>query len=189
LTQDLEQEIKISKAALAESQRQAAAMSKMTKSPGVSTSAKDVAADREQNEQIIKLYEDMTNLMVPKVNLVRGGNGEEVTFVCVQTIDGRSESWPEFDFQNMTDERFLSRSSEGMSFKLKIYKKASPDPAQPGSWIYTKVMRYIPLDLELQDQAFVNALGVFKDSLEMPMDQAMAFWTNLRDSMTQDEEE
>lgn len=75
LTQDLEQEIKISKAALAESQRQAAAMSKMTKSPGVSTSAKDVAADREQNEQIIKLYEDMTNLMVPKVNIVRGGNG------------------------------------------------------------------------------------------------------------------
>jgi len=92
LTQDLQQEIKISKAALAESQKQAAAMSKMTKSPAVNTSAKDVAADREQNEQIIKLYEDLTNLMVPKVNIVKGGNGEEVTFVCIQTVDGRSES-------------------------------------------------------------------------------------------------
>ena len=76
-----------------------------------------------------------------------------------------------------------------MSFKLKTFKKASPDPAKPGSWIYNKVMRYVPLDLELEDQAFVESLGVFKQSLEMPMTEAIAFWANLRETMTQDDEE
>lgn len=187
LTQDLQQEIKISKAALAESQRQAAAMSKLS-NPTTATSAKDVAADKEQNEQVIKLYEDLTNLMVPKVNIVKGGNGEEVTFVCIQTVEGRSKLNASRTAA-MGTRANADVFNAGMSFKLKIFKKASPDPSKPGGWIYTKVIRYVPLDLELEDQAFVESLGVFKQSLEMPMTEAIAFWTNLRETMMPDDEE
>ena len=64
----------------------------MTGSVAGPTSAKEVAADREQNEQVIKLYEDLTNLMIPQVKIIKGGNGDEITFVCVQTVQGRSKS-------------------------------------------------------------------------------------------------
>jgi hypothetical protein len=91
LKKDLEAEVKISQEALAQAERRAAAAA-LTGSVAGPTSAKEVAADREQNEQVIKLYEDLTNLMIPQVKIVKGGNGDEITFVCVQTVQGRSKS-------------------------------------------------------------------------------------------------
>jgi hypothetical protein len=48
-----------------------------------------------ENEKVIQLYEDLTNLLVNKVRIEKTGTpsgGEEVTFNCIQTIEGRSES-------------------------------------------------------------------------------------------------
>jgi hypothetical protein len=78
----------------------------------------------------------------------------------------------------------------GLNYKLRCFKQASEDPARVGSWIYTKVMQYLPIGLELEkDQTFLEGLGLFKDPMEMPMIQASDFWTNLNEAMVPDEDE
>jgi hypothetical protein len=51
-----------------------------------------IAADESAKDtQLIKLYEDLTNLTAPNIKIKDGGAGKEVTFVCVQTMDSKSE--------------------------------------------------------------------------------------------------
>ncbi len=80
LQKDYDTEVRLSKeAALKRSTGAAAAPA-----PSFAESAKDTL--------LIKLYEDLTNLAVPIIKIKEGGAGQEVTFVCVQTVDGRSTS-------------------------------------------------------------------------------------------------
>jgi len=77
-----------------------------------------------------------------------------------------------------------------LNYKLRCFKQASEDPAKAGSWIYTKVMQYLPIGLDLEkDQSFLEGLGLFKSSVEMPMSQASDFWASLNHHMTPNEDE
>jgi len=78
----------------------------------------------------------------------------------------------------------------GLNYKLRCFKQAAEDPAKAGSWIYTKVMQYLPIGLDLEkDKSFLEGLGIFRSSMEMPMVQASDFWTNLNAHMVPDEDE
>lgn len=64
------------------------------KSNGALTLAASVSTTPEEAEkdvQSLKLYEDMTDLNIMNVKIKSGGkNGKEVTFNCIQTVEGRS---------------------------------------------------------------------------------------------------
>jgi hypothetical protein len=79
LQKDYQAEIRLSK----EAAIKRATGPAVTPAPSTAESAKDTL--------LIKLYEDLTNLSVPIIKTKEGGSGLEVTFVCVQTVDERSE--------------------------------------------------------------------------------------------------
>ncbi len=80
LQKDYETEVRLSKEAA-----QKRSTSTATAAPSVSPE------DQAKDAALIKLYEDLTNLTIPSIRFKEGGAGQEVTFVCVQTMDRRSE--------------------------------------------------------------------------------------------------
>lgn len=77
---DLEAELNMAKQALAAANKKAASAGPVD----ASESAKD--------SHVIKLYEDMTNLNIPVIKVSQSKLGDEVTFVCVQTVGEQSGS-------------------------------------------------------------------------------------------------
>lgn len=65
-----------------------AAQKRATLTPAPAAVTADEAT---KDTQLIKLYEDLTNLTAPGIKVKDGGAGKEYSFVCVQTIDGKSE--------------------------------------------------------------------------------------------------
>ena len=53
----------------------------------IATDDEEAAKDAES----LKLYEDLSELAITNVKIKHGKGGKEVTFTCVQTVEGRSE--------------------------------------------------------------------------------------------------
>lgn len=53
---------------------------------GTTADPEESAKDNES----LKLYEDLTDLSIANVKIKSGKGGKEVTFNCIQTIEGRS---------------------------------------------------------------------------------------------------
>ena len=85
----LEREIK----AEVEHSRSLQAAAKSGGAPSLAASVSTTPEEAEKDAQSLKLYEDMTDLNIMNVKIKSGGNnGKEVTFNCVQTVEGRSKS-------------------------------------------------------------------------------------------------
>ena len=77
----------------------------------------------------------------------------------------------------------------GLSFKLRCYKKAIPDPSKPNAWIYPKMIDYHPVGLEMEkDQSFIEGLDMFQRAFSVQRDEAWTVWQSLRDKMMPDDE-
>ena len=144
------------------------------------------AEETAKDSDIIKWYEDLTNLVVLSVKVHNGDCGREVTFVCVETLaeHSRSRGCYSENGSNCTD-TFKS----GLSFRARCYTTAKEDPAKPGAWLYTKQVDYTPIGLEAEkDAAFLSRLDMLKDPFTFTRDQAYAFMANLQEKMTSEEE-
>ncbi len=71
------------------------AAAKSGSAPSLAASVSTTREEAEKDVQSLKLYEDMTDLNIMNVKIKSGGkNGKEVTFNCVQTVEGRSKLAP-----------------------------------------------------------------------------------------------
>lgn len=82
---DYETEVKLPKDALASTNK------KLVTAQSASSITRD-AEETAKDSDIIKWYEDLTNLVVLSVKVHQGECGREVTFVCVETLAEHSES-------------------------------------------------------------------------------------------------
>lgn len=78
--EELTTELRMTQTALATANKRA------TSSSAPSVDATEAAKDT----QAIKLYEDLTNLNIPVIKIQQSKSGDEVTFICVQTVGSRS---------------------------------------------------------------------------------------------------
>lgn len=85
LVKDYETEVKLAKDALASTNK------KLVTAQSASSITRD-AEETAKDSDIIKWYEDLTNLVVLSVKVQQGDCGREVTFVCVETLAEHSES-------------------------------------------------------------------------------------------------
>lgn len=76
---DYETEVKLAKDALASVNK------KLVTAQSASSVTRD-AEETAKDSDIIKWYEDLTNLVVLSVKVHQGDCGREVTFVCVETL-------------------------------------------------------------------------------------------------------
>ncbi|KAJ9104458.1 hypothetical protein QFC21_001953 [Naganishia friedmannii] len=152
---DYETEVKLARDAIASTNK------KLVTAQSASSATRD-AEETAKDSDIIKWYEDLTNLVVLSVKVIPGDCGREVTFVCVETLADHS-----------------------LSFRARCYTTAKADPSKPDSWIYTKQVDYTPIGLEAEkDQAFLSRLDMLKDPFTFTRDQAYAFMANLQEKMS-----
>lgn len=173
---DYETEVKLAKDALASANK------KLVTAQSASSITRD-AEETAKDSDIIKWYEDLTNLVVLSVKVHQGDCGREVTFVCVETLAEHSKLVPW-----MND--IVSRTiPPGLSFRARCYTTAKEDPSKAGSWIYTKQVDYTPIGLEAEkDSTFLARLDMLKDPFTFTRDQAYAFMANLQEKMTAEED-
>ncbi|KAI5454302.1 hypothetical protein NCC49_004360 [Naganishia albida] len=156
---DYETEVKLAKDALASANK------KLVTAQSASSITRD-AEETAKDSDIIKWYEDLTNLVVLSVKVHQGDCGREVTFVCVETL-----------------------AEHSLSFRARCYTTAKEDPSKAGSWIYTKQVDYTPIGLEAEkDSTFLARLDMLKDPFTFTRDQAYAFMANLQEKMTAEED-
>ncbi len=154
---------------------QAAAKSGPAASLAASVSTTPEEADKDS--QSLKLYEDMTDLNIMNVKIKSGGkNGKEVTFNCVQTVEGRSASprHPSYPLKLM--------SCTGLNFKLRAYNELDPELVAVKSdnpWVKSVV--YQPISLEYEtDTDFIKRLGIFASEFSVRKEQLGVLWENLK---------
>lgn len=63
-----------------------------TNAPSVREPVNNASAESDLDHRSLKLYEDLCDLSIVNVKIKNGANGEEVSFNCVQTVEGRSTS-------------------------------------------------------------------------------------------------
>jgi hypothetical protein len=181
---DYETEVRLARDAIASTNK------KLVTAQSASSISRD-AEETAKDSDIIKWYEDLTNLVVLSVKVIPGDCGREVTFVCVETLADHSRyritqviSW--YAVNMLMCFRFLRA---GLSFRARCYTTAKEDPSKPGSWIYTKQVDYTPIGLEAEkDQTFLSRLDMLKDPFTFTRDQAYAFMANLQEKMSLGEE-
>lgn len=51
----------------------------------------NASEESDKDHRSLKLYEDLSDLSIINVKIKTGANGEEVSYNCVQTVEGRSK--------------------------------------------------------------------------------------------------
>ncbi|EIW65816.1 hypothetical protein TREMEDRAFT_66185 [Tremella mesenterica DSM 1558] len=113
--------------------------------------------EADKDAQSLKLYEDLTDLNITNVKIKTGKAGKEVTFICVQTVEGRS-----------------------LNFKLRAYNEPDPSLVGKGDNPWIKMLLYTPEGLEYEDPTFKQRLGFFASEFVAPRDQAQGLWESLK---------
>ncbi|OBZ69170.1 hypothetical protein A0H81_10976 [Grifola frondosa] len=139
--------------------------------PAVTRVLKNVAEDPLQH-RIIRLYEDMTNMLITGVKLEKNAmtDIEEPIFTCIYTCSGTGDA-PPFS----------------LNFTLRqVYDR--PDDLAPNITVASKdqleeKFRYTPLNLDKELPEFVQRLSFFKDPFAFSYGQMTIFLKTLTDTM------
>jgi hypothetical protein len=158
-----------------------------------------LGSDNPKNTEVIKLYEDLTNLLVPILRFSAGKyfHLNEANFTCIYTLAPRNEDegkgkskachplLPQFN-------HFLST---GLSFVLRFYHdKFHPDDPEPESQNELhEMVQYIPLELDKESLDFVQKLDYMGNCFNFSREQLPIFLntihTNLISASKSDEED
>ncbi|CAD6574243.1 MAG: hypothetical protein TREMPRED_001069 [Tremellales sp. Tagirdzhanova-0007] len=152
----LEREIK----AEVEHSRLLQATAKAGGAPSLAASISTTPEEAEKDAQSLKLYEDMTDLNIMNVKIKQGAkNGKEVTFNCVQTVEGRSLN-------------FKLRACNELDLSLVAAKADNP-------WIKSVIFQPVGLENEA-DAEFAKRLGIFATEFSVRKDELGELWRELK---------
>ncbi|KAF5315725.1 hypothetical protein D9611_004866 [Ephemerocybe angulata] len=141
--------------------------------PGSATRGGSVLkGDDPKHTQVISLYEDLTNILVPTVKCNPAPYGEEWIFTCIYT-------WK--------DEMDTTVPEKSLNFSLRACKEVSADDAS----VLVDSVHYHPMSLEMESQEFVDNLGFLSKPFSFPKPQLALFVRTLYDNLngTQDDDE
>ncbi|KIJ10501.1 hypothetical protein PAXINDRAFT_119493 [Paxillus involutus ATCC 200175] len=124
--------------------------------------------------EVIKFYEDMSNLLVTNVKFenVPGSEEPEILFHCIYTY---------FEMTRRADDI----EGERIVFTMRIFNGfggPNGEPASEDDFIHRRI-RYTPLHLDKEPEAFVKGLEYMGDSFTFPSSQQGLFLNSLREKI------
>jgi hypothetical protein len=149
--------------------------------------------------EVIKFYEDMSNLLVTNVKFenVPGSEEPEILFHCIYTyfemtrraddIEGerigeKSQIFSQTSYRVCLPSHF---SPIGIVFTMRIFNGfggPNGEPASEDDFIHRRI-RYTPLHLDKEPEAFVKGLEYMGDSFTFPSSQQGLFLNSLREKI------
>ncbi|KAI6005851.1 hypothetical protein EDD15DRAFT_2151411, partial [Pisolithus albus] len=136
-----------------------------------------MGADDPKITEVIKFYEEMSNLLVTNVKFedVTGSDEQEVIFHCIYTY---------FEMAHIT-KRHIHNAPLGIDFTMRIfngYGGPNGEPISDDDFVHRRI-KYTPLHLDKESDAFVEALSYMGESFTFPCSQQGLFLNSLRDRM------
>lgn len=138
-----------------------------------------MGADDPKITEVIKFYEEMSNLLVTNVKFedVTGSDEQEVIFHCIYTY---------FEMARREDSVEGVRINEkSIDFTMRIfngYGGPNGEPISDDDFVHRRI-KYTPLHLDKESDAFVEALSYMGESFTFPCSQQGLFLNSLRDRM------
>ncbi|KAI6045538.1 hypothetical protein EDC04DRAFT_2559459, partial [Pisolithus marmoratus] len=128
-----------------------------------------IGAEDPKITEVIKFYEEMSNLLVTNVKFedVSGSDEQEVTFHCIYTY-----------FE-------MARREDSIDFTMRIfngYGGPNGEPMSDDDFVHRRI-KYAPLHLDKEPDFFVEALSYMGESFTFPCSQQGLFLNSLRDRM------
>ncbi|KAH7889586.1 hypothetical protein F5I97DRAFT_1802459 [Phlebopus sp. FC_14] len=129
--------------------------------------------------EVIKFYEDMSNLLVTNVKFedAPDSDEQEVIFHCVYTFFEMTRR-----AEDIEGERIGEKS---IDFTMRIfngYGGPNGEPASEDDFIHRRI-KYTPLHLDKEPEAFVKGLQYMGDTFTFPCSQQGLFLNSLRDKI------
>ncbi|KAJ7582991.1 hypothetical protein C8J56DRAFT_956245 [Mycena floridula] len=126
-----------------------------------------LGTDEPKNTEVIKFYEDLTNLLVPNVKQHTSAylGLDEWTLTCVYTHENR----------------------QSLSFSLRFLYTLAPEESEPVTSLeqIVKSVRFSPLHLDNEPEDMVERLGYLATSFVFERDQLPLFLRSIHEKMAQ----
>ncbi|ESK88053.1 hypothetical protein Moror_10794 [Moniliophthora roreri MCA 2997] len=140
-----------------------------------------LGTDDPKNAEVIKFYEDITNLLVPSMKPKPGRylNTEDWNLTCVYTYVG---------------EDGMENDTKSLHFTLRTCNEPKPDEAEPITHTdqLQQSMYYVPLDLDKEAPDFVERLKFLGSPFSFPRTQLPLFlrtiYNTIEEALSNDKE-
>ena len=147
--------------------------------------------------EVIKFYEDMSNLLVTNVKFEHPSDSEEadVIFHCIYTyyemtrraddIEGDRIGEKSWFLKRFTGSLLIVALPIGIVFTMRIFNGfggPNGEPASEDDFIHRRI-KYAPLHLDKEPETFVKALEFMGDSFTFPCAQQGLFLNSLREKI------
>ncbi|EGO21082.1 hypothetical protein SERLADRAFT_441471 [Serpula lacrymans var. lacrymans S7.9] len=180
---DLEKSVKDSRLELeAEIDRSKELLAKVSRNPPPSASRvparRPLGADDPKHVEVIKFYEDLTNLLVPSLKFEPNQyytSEDDTTFTCVYTYVS-----PEDIPKNTPEWR-----EKSISFTLRIFYDLVDEASEflTAGGPKQQRVKYTPLELDKESEEFVKKLEFLNDAFTFPRSQLALFLKTVRDQL------
>ncbi|KAK1217407.1 hypothetical protein PQX77_019947 [Marasmius sp. AFHP31] len=125
-----------------------------------------LGSDDPKHTEVIKFYEDITNLLIPHMKVQPGNHGkDDWVLTCIYSYVGEGESPP----------------TKSLNFSLRTSHENKAEPNEPPKLVET--MFYVPQMLEMEPAEFVTKLGFLGSSFSFPRTQLPLFLRTMYDTI------
>lgn len=159
--------------------------------PAVTRPAKATTMEL-RNAPVIKLYEDMTNVLVTNVKFEKSAERPDVDeeqFTCIYTYNNRDtdDSFCVYLSFVLTSHSHAKQRHTALNFTLRTHydrPDGTPADAQIPFEQYVQKLKYQPKDLEKEPPEVVTHLGFFADAFMFTREQMHVFIKTLSENVT-----
>ncbi|KIJ69087.1 hypothetical protein HYDPIDRAFT_172565 [Hydnomerulius pinastri MD-312] len=132
------------------------------------------ASDDPKITEVIKFYEDMSNLLVTNVRFedAKDSDEPEIIFHCIYTF---------FEMTRKAED--IEGERIGIYFTMRIFNGfggPNGEPASEDDFVHRRI-KYTPLNLDKEPESFVKGLQYMRDTFTFPSSQQGLFLNSLRD--------